>query len=552
MRLLSPSIFLASVFLSVVPIPGLAQAPQEDPMKAVSVMGQIESSVEEFNGVPLVTANWIGTLRPYLFKDGKFVPLIPDTLENHLENLELWSATSISSHEVLMTGRQDGSSIAQMYLFDSTTGKLTNLTNSPKTSDWGFCVSKRTPPLIAYSNDGTHFAEMREGKRIDVPLNEKITFSRCLWLDYDHVIGMEKDTIAHLCAFQKSGIECRKIPAFDKIDKAVNLFEGPHHEPGVIARLHKKQFFRPYMISKDLTALNEIQTVKGFQGDVLQILGKHIRVSKESRYWVNGMKGSTTVLNLKEIGGRTYAVAGDFSTQKTLSVLSEDGTKWQLKLPLGARFKPPVSSPKEMWISSPDGRKHQAFYFPPYGKSPQKLAAKVILLLHGGPHENVSPRLEPLHERLSRMGFGIFAFNYPGSSGRGADYESLLSNAAVQRAAFRSVFDFIREQGVQVLVTWTISSGFALQEFLLSSFESPSGIVDECGGDNSGIRKAAQEKRVDYFGIRGTNDHVEGNVVDFMYRGGHVLFSPTEFERLFIVLDKFLNSLKPWKPGAKS
>jgi predicted esterase len=46
-----------------------------------------------------------------------------------------------------------------------------------------------------------------------------------------------------------------------------------------------------------------------------------------------------------------------------------------------------------------------------------------IVWLHGGPREQVSPRFNLYFDYLTRLGYGILALNYPGSTGIGNEYE---------------------------------------------------------------------------------------------------------------------------------
>src|SRR5262249_12631290 len=58
-----------------------------------------------------------------------------------------------------------------------------------------------------------------------------------------------------------------------------------------------------------------------------------------------------------------------------------------------------------------------------------------IVWLHGGPHEQVSPRFNPYFDFLVRLGYAVVALNYPGSTGIGNGYElvGLTSSAQVDR-----------------------------------------------------------------------------------------------------------------------
>ncbi len=58
-----------------------------------------------------------------------------------------------------------------------------------------------------------------------------------------------------------------------------------------------------------------------------------------------------------------------------------------------------------------------------------------VVWLHGGPHEQVSPRFNPYFDFLTRLGYAVVALNYPGSTGIGKGYElrGLSDSAQVAR-----------------------------------------------------------------------------------------------------------------------
>jgi len=58
-----------------------------------------------------------------------------------------------------------------------------------------------------------------------------------------------------------------------------------------------------------------------------------------------------------------------------------------------------------------------------------------VVWLHGGPHEQVSPRFNLYFDFLVRLGYGVVALNYPGSTGIGNAYElrGLSDSAQVAR-----------------------------------------------------------------------------------------------------------------------
>ena len=75
-----------------------------------------------------------------------------------------------------------------------------------------------------------------------------------------------------------------------------------------------------------------------------------------------------------------------------------------------------VRQPAPRGVRGRDGMVHYVFV----GDS---LTSSWVVWLHGGPDEQVSPRYNLYFDHLARLGFGVVALNYPGSTGIGSRYE---------------------------------------------------------------------------------------------------------------------------------
>jgi hypothetical protein len=93
---------------------------------------------------------------------------------------------------------------------------------------------------------------------------------------------------------------------------------------------------------------------------------------------------------------------------------------------------------------------------------------------------NVSPRFNPYFAAINRMGFSVLAVNYPGSTGRGADYEKAVDRASLE-ACLVAVFDHLERASVTTIVSWSISSGSALQALVLAREDPVAAIIDQAG-----------------------------------------------------------------------
>jgi alpha-beta hydrolase superfamily lysophospholipase len=90
-------------------------------------------------------------------------------------------------------------------------------------------------------------------------------------------------------------------------------------------------------------------------------------------------------------------------------------------------------------VASGAGVNHLLYLPPGAGKPP----AGIVVWLHGGPHEDVSPRYNVYFAGLLGLGYGVYALNYPGSTGAGNDYE--LRGASPPQARERQVEAVERE-----------------------------------------------------------------------------------------------------------
>jgi len=168
-----------------------------------------------------------------------------------------------------------------------------------------------------------------------------------------------------------------------------------------------------------------------------------------------------------------------------------------------------------------------------------------VVWWHGGPHENVSPRFNPYFAALNRMGFSVLAVNYPGSTGRGAAYEGRFDAASVGDC-LSAVWHHLERESVTTIVSWSISSGNAVQELLLARGHAVSAIVDQAGRGRSRILELAAERGVPVLTLRGRHDR-SGPVdrIDHAYAGGHDITLRRHFEEAMAAVAAFLGGLTP-------
>ncbi len=110
-----------------------------------------------------------------------------------------------------------------------------------------------------------------------------------------------------------------------------------------------------------------------------------------------------------------------------------------------------------------------------------------VLWLHGGPHEQVSPRYNPFFDYFSSKGLSILALNYPGSTGYGNSNElrkkTSEQQGAIQREWLETEIRRFRSEypnaSFKALVG--VSAGAGLAHFLAGHLEEKPKLVDYSG-----------------------------------------------------------------------
>jgi len=118
---------------------------------------------------------------------------------------------------------------------------------------------------------------------------------------------------------------------------------------------------------------------------------------------------------------RPLMLFADESRPRSLFAISVSGGLENL-LPIEA----PDALPEARLVRNPEGMVHLLW-------KPEGTMRGWVVWLHGGPHEQVSPRYNPYLASLVEQGFAVAAINYPGSTGAGNAYE--LRNTGADPAA---------------------------------------------------------------------------------------------------------------------
>jgi dipeptidyl aminopeptidase/acylaminoacyl peptidase len=134
-------------------------------------------------------------------------------------------------------------------------------------------------------------------------------------------------------------------------------------------------------------------------------------------------EGTIRAYGVSRDGKVTIALCSSLSSPHCV-YLKKIGMK--VAVPLTSRkFKVNTSrlaKPKSIWYKSSDGLKIHGWHLAAaFGKPPHP----AVVYVHGGPWGQILDRWDPFLQAISQSGFGVFAPNFRGSTGYGAEFRNM-------------------------------------------------------------------------------------------------------------------------------
>jgi pimeloyl-ACP methyl ester carboxylesterase len=133
---------------------------------------------------------------------------------------------------------------------------------------------------------------------------------------------------------------------------------------------------------------------------------------------------------------------------------------------------------------------------------PSKAPRAWLIWLHGGPHEQVSPRFNLYFDSLSRRNIAVYAINYPGSTGLGNSYalsgKSEQESIQVQLPAIERDIEQLRQLHPEIssFMLVGVSYGSILAHLLVAKHPEVTRFVDFSGiADSSRITSVGSSNR---------------------------------------------------------
>ena len=532
------AIAVAYIF-SLVQIFALAETAYAKTVIEPNNFGQAQSFIAELNGAPLISGNWEGRFRPYYLVGEKLLPVINSHEEKIFSDYDFYSPTPLEGG-ILMSAQKLGLGNFDLVFYDLQKNALQFATDSTEHDEGNYCISPQG--LVAFRQDRQQkVARLSQGRLQVLSTTTLPSFSRCVWLDQHRFLGATRQNTPieiYECYSQNTKWLCEPTSLGSDLKSFVGFYQNEDGESGLIGLSSIDEFRRAYAFNADRSNLKASTKNPPMKGDVLEVVENRVRLGFHSRYRATLTDSPrTTVFKLKKINTKIYGIVATEEKPKTLAILA--GDKWKLLQP--PNFSSPLShSPtSEIWLPTMDGFSVQAFYFG------QPDAKKIVLWLHGGPRENVSPRFNPYFNELNARGFAVLALNYPGSTGRGRPYELKSRDIIAQHHAVAAAFKFLQKRNSEQIVGWSISDGSKLLYSTLRKRFPYTALVDQAGFRTAATQTLASFLNIPFLSIRGAYDirRKEAQInFDYVYAGGHDITYLPHFQELFQRFDKMIDN----------
>ena len=230
---------------------------------------EAQSFIADFDGSPLLAADWSGRFRPYLFRNGAYEPLLPSELDDAYAQTDFYSPTPVTATLVVLAGHRSGEPGFGLYAYDTETQTLLPLTDSAELDERRFCV-ERSAGLLSFRSRENVQRFARVGRDGATAAGEPVApgFERCVFTSAHQLIGVERrsdprgraarqderdphDTAASprqapyrawVCRLTEGRVACRRSPALADVEELDDFFVTADRRVGVIARARNAPF----------------------------------------------------------------------------------------------------------------------------------------------------------------------------------------------------------------------------------------------------------------------------------------------------------------------
>jgi len=363
------------------------------------------------------SSNRDGLVRPFVV--GMKNPAEPKVSEVEIGESRNFIAQALAPdcRTLAMVSDHGGDGLFEIFLYDLQRSSLRKVTDTPG-RDEGKPLFAPRGQLLAYLADGRlslyDYVQARQSPVPEVPQR----FQTIIWSDDGASLFLE-DERSDLWRYDVAGSRFYKLWTAPQPDLFVRTL-SEHHNHLFFNSDHETDFRQIYDLDLHSDSLKRLYPTQHDEFSPEEL--------NDGRYALRtNVDGSFIALEL--VNGKAQArspttgVVYDFSLAfgPPLLLYSNDHLPASLYWFEKGRLKPLVAigpdtrQPDAILIRNSSGAAN-FLYLP--SQSPRGL----LIWLHGGPHEQVSPRFNLFFDFFARKNLAVYAINYPGSTGFGKDY----------------------------------------------------------------------------------------------------------------------------------
>ncbi len=366
----------------------------------------------------IFSSNRDGRIAPFALESPR-AGVTPTRLAQLPDHDLLARSLSADCRHLAIVGDRTGSAVYDVFLYDFASRALTNVTRTRKANE-GEPEFSPVSPVLAYLKDGALVLYHVE-TRAELPVTESpAEFTSLEWAADGRRLFLE-DRETSIWEYDPAG------RAFRVVWKAPRTAYSPrslhsHRQLLYFTSDHETGLSQVYELDLTTSALRRVHPSDHDQysprwrspGDLI------FRTSIDGNVVALRLAGGQ-VDTISPAAGVVYDVSLDFSPALFVYAGPRQITSIYTPTDSGRlgdllRHDPDVRQPTAWPVRGRDGMVHFVF-------AADSLTTKWVVWLHGGPDEQVSPRFNLYFDFLTRLGYGVVALNYPGSTGIGNAYE---------------------------------------------------------------------------------------------------------------------------------
>jgi dipeptidyl aminopeptidase/acylaminoacyl peptidase len=365
----------------------------------------------------IYSSNRDGFVRPFLVEMKN--PAAPRMSEIDLGEARDFIAQSLAPdcRTLAIVSDHGGDGLFEIFLYDLRSSSLRKVTGMPG-RDEGKPLFAPRAGLLAYLTDGNlSLYDYVKARPSPVPEVSQ-RFQTIIWSDDGTSLFLE-DERSDLWRYNVAGSRFDKLWTAPQPGLFVRTI-SEHHRQLLFNSDHETAFRQIYDLDLQSAALTHLYPTQQDQFSAEEL--------DSGRYtFRTNVDGSFIALELvngnPQVRSPATGVVYDFSLAfgPPLLLYSNDHLPASLYWFEKGRLKPLIATgsetrqPDAILIRNSSGAANFLYM-------PSRTPRGLLIWLHGGPHEQVSPRFNLFFDFFARKNIAVYAINYPGSTGFGKDY----------------------------------------------------------------------------------------------------------------------------------